>query len=718
MLGFIVCIFLFFSNIFSQTNDRTCFQTAQPWKPELDLRSDIAIVYGVNTTFPKRVKSWQEKGYKVELMTGSAWGQYQDYFEGRFDGVTHYEEGQVQRNGETIWHGPSVPYVVPTKSFLNYLKSLIKIAIDEGVQAVHLEEPEFWNRAGYSEGFKKEWQEYYGEPWQPQHESPSATYQSNKLKHYLYTRALIELIQFTKDYAKRLEKTIPCYVPTHSLLNYSTWNIVSPEAELALIPGLDGYIGQVWTGTARTPLYYNGIRKERTFEAAYLEYGSVAAMTQPTGKRTYFLTDPIEDNPEHTWEDYKYNYEATFVGQLFHPGVSHYEVMPWPGRIFLRKYSTKNEGEKQSIPQDYATEILVLINALNNMDQEQVQFEATTGIAVLQSNTLMFQSYPTHDGYEDPALSNFYGMALPLLKHGIPIQIVQMEHLEKPQALDGINVLLMSYANMKPLKASYHKTVAQWVKAGGALIYLGRDNDPYQKVPEWWNSDPNQFEAPSHHLFKLLNIDVPENSAEFQFGDGFVFVLRQNPKEFIIEKRAHALLREKVFSLLRKVNKAEIWQEKNFFHLKRGPYEIISVFEESCSEKPYSIKGRFVDLFDSSLPVVYEKLLAPGNRALLYNLDFNAQQKPYIIAAASGVSEDVQKNGTYKFCLKGPKNTKGKIRIYLPQKPGNISMQNVDKKKCGEVFEWDEKSQTTLINYPNSPEGVRIKVELQNTIYE
>jgi len=80
MLGFIVCIFLFFSNIFSQTNDRTCFQTAQPWKPELDLRSDIAIVYGVNTTFPKRVKSWQEKGYKVELMTGSAWGQYQDYF--------------------------------------------------------------------------------------------------------------------------------------------------------------------------------------------------------------------------------------------------------------------------------------------------------------------------------------------------------------------------------------------------------------------------------------------------------------------------------------------------------------------------------------------------------------------------------------------------------------------------------------------------------------
>ena len=392
ILWSVFSVLMIFCTVFSQSNERTCFQTAQPWKPELDLRSDIAIVYGVNKTFPDRVKSWREKGYRVEFMTGSAWGEYQDYFDGRFDGKTHYEEGQVQQDGETIWHGPSVPYVVPTKSFLEYLKSHIKIAIDEGVQAIHLEEPEFWNRAGYSDGFKKEWQEYYGEPWQPQHESPAATYRSNKLKYYLYTRALTELIQFTKEYAKQQGQTIPCYVPTHSLINYSIWNIVSPEASLALIPGLDGYIGQVWTGTARTPLYYNGIRKERTFEAAYLEYGSVAAMTQPTGKRVYFLTDPIEDNPEHTWEDYKHNYEATFIAQLLHPEVSHYEVMPWPGRIFLRKYSTEKENEKKSIPQNYATEILVLINALNNMNQEEVKSDGTKGIAVLQSNT--FLPYP------------------------------------------------------------------------------------------------------------------------------------------------------------------------------------------------------------------------------------------------------------------------------------------------------------------------------------
>ena len=32
-----------------------------------------------------------------------------------------------------------------------------------------------------------------------------------------------------------------CYVPTHSLVNYSQWQIVSPEASLASLPCVDGY---------------------------------------------------------------------------------------------------------------------------------------------------------------------------------------------------------------------------------------------------------------------------------------------------------------------------------------------------------------------------------------------------------------------------------------------------------------------------------------------
>jgi hypothetical protein len=46
--------------------------------------------------------------------------------------------------------------------------------------------------------------------------------------------------------------------PTHSLLNYAHWRIVSPESSLARLEGCDGYIAQVWTGTVREPNHFRG----------------------------------------------------------------------------------------------------------------------------------------------------------------------------------------------------------------------------------------------------------------------------------------------------------------------------------------------------------------------------------------------------------------------------------------------------------------------------
>ncbi len=63
---------------------------------------------------------------------------------------------------------------------------------------------------------------------------------------------------------------------------------MSPEASLAALPGMDGYIAQVWTGTSREPVYFNGVKKERVFENAFLEYGSMLSMTAPTERKIIF----------------------------------------------------------------------------------------------------------------------------------------------------------------------------------------------------------------------------------------------------------------------------------------------------------------------------------------------------------------------------------------------------------------------------------------------
>ena len=132
--------------------ERTAFQTGQPWKPTTDTRADVAIVYGVGgnpseersgLTFEERVQSWRDKGYTTHFMTGIAWGEYQDYFTGAWDGRWHLDEGQVTREGDTIWHGHMVPYIVPSMNFIRYMKERhIKRVIDAGIDAIYLEEPE------------------------------------------------------------------------------------------------------------------------------------------------------------------------------------------------------------------------------------------------------------------------------------------------------------------------------------------------------------------------------------------------------------------------------------------------------------------------------------------------------------------------------------------------------------------------------------------------
>src|SRR6476661_3145205 len=66
--------------------ERTCFQTSQPWSEYGDLGSDVAIAYGIGPTLSERMQTWREHGYRLHVMTGVAWGNYQDYIEGRFDG--------------------------------------------------------------------------------------------------------------------------------------------------------------------------------------------------------------------------------------------------------------------------------------------------------------------------------------------------------------------------------------------------------------------------------------------------------------------------------------------------------------------------------------------------------------------------------------------------------------------------------------------------------
>lgn len=698
--------------------EKTVFQTTNAWQPTIDVAADVAIIYGTKKypegDFTQRVKSWKDKGYITHFMTGIAWGEYQDYFLGRWDGKSHWDEGQVNAKGDTLWHHKNVPYIVPSVNFLRYMQEKhIKPVIDAGIDAIYLEEPEFWAEAGYSDAFKREWENYYNTKWQPQHTSASYRYLSNKLKYHLFYRAIDSCFTFAKVYGKKKGLDVRCYVPTHSLINYSQWQIVSPEASLASLPCVDGYVAQVWTGTARVKNFYKGVEKERVFETALMEYGSVQSMTAPTFRKVYFLTDPMEDRVRD-WVDYRKNYEATYVAQLMYPMTNNYEVMPWPTRIYEGLYQKSlKDKKKERIPRFYATQMQIMINALQDMPLSRNRLSGSRGVSVLMANSLMFQrSRNVVEGYEDPQLSNFFGLVMPLLKRGVPVNLMHIENVGYPASWDDTKVLLMTYSNMKPLDETMHLSIAEWVYNGGCLLYAARDNDPYQFVPEWWNHSPYNFIHPSDHLFQLMGLPSVPNEGVYYYGKGKVCIIRQDPKEFVMQKEGDGKFLREVAGLYQTYNGNLHY--KNNFYLARGKYDLVAVMDENEDSKPLVMRGRYVDLFNSVLPVIGKKVIQPGEQAFLLNLDrVDKNQLPTVLATSARISEERKKGTNYSFVARGPIHTDAIMRVMLPMKPKKYHLQDdkgVKLLPSTYTYRWNVLSRTLLLHFKNNPSGVKVQL--------
>jgi hypothetical protein len=674
-------------------DERLCFQTSGPWSPRTNLNADVAIVYGIGPRTPANIETWRQRGYGIHVMTGVAWGQYQDYLNGEFDGQRHWDQAQQEANGKLIQHGVDVPYISPGENYGKYLTVGVKRALDAGAQAIHLEEPEFWARGGWEENFKREWQAYYHEDWQPPNSSPDAQYRASKLKYFLYRRALSQVFEFVKEYGKEHNRTIRCYVPTHSLINYAHWRIVSPESSLLQV-GADGFIAQVWTGTARTPNVYEGRRKERTFETAFLEYGAMQNLVRASGRRVWYLNDPIEDNPNHDWEDYRSNWESTLTASLLQPDVWHYEIMPWPDRIFNGKHALRGgqAGERAGIPKAYETELQAVITALGDMKQPDARWEnaGTSGTGVLVSDTMMFQRADPNPS--NPDLGSFYGLAMPLLKRGVPVEPVQIETATKPGFLSRYKLLLLTYEGQKPPTPEFHTALAQWVRDGGSLVVVDDDSDPYNHVRDWWKSTPRE------HLFQTLGLATGATGIH-KVGRGVVLREALSPAALTQKADGADTLRAAVRQAAAAVKLP--WKEGNSLVLRRGPYVIAGGLDESTADaKPYVLHGRYINLFSPDLAVVENVEVTPGARLLL--LDVN-RTSARVVAAACRVRDEQTEGKTLRFLADGIADTNAVVQIASRTAPSQVLAG-------GKPAQFDYNSGLVRVRFANSVDPVEIRV--------
>ena len=733
---------------------KTGFQEIEPWSSEIDLQTDFVMVYGLNESLESRMQQYRERGYKVHLMLGCAWGNYKEYLCGRWDGKEHWDECQTDRNGNPILHGVDTPYMVPTRSFIQYLTEHLCTLIDKGITEIYMEEPEFWEAGGYSEAFKKEYLAYYGVDWEPPHTNINAKYRSSRLKAYLYGRLVRHLSRNIKEYGRKTGKEIHFYVATHSLVNYAQWKIMSPESRLLDVDEVDGFIAHVWTGTSGTGNVYEGHYKSRTFETAYLEYGIMQELVKGTDKEVWFLQDPVEDNPEHGWEEYEDKYKKTLTAALFWPDVDHYEVCPWPNRVFKGRYPRKvglaegmiptedMEGAK-NIPDTYATFLASMIQTLGDMTKGENETEKDA-VGVFLADSCMYQrTYPDHvehhgqkinlSGMEDwmnrlifqkeeerqlllsmekmeyaykecCAFPDWFGLTLPLLKYGLPIQPVYFDHMVRyDEYLRKYRYLILSYEFMKPESEEFHHKLVEWVKQGGTLFYIGKDFDPYNYLQEWWQ----KFfcDTPAQHLFA----EEPANGC-YRIGEGNVLVWNEVPALLSVNEA----IADKYRNWIREGLKmgGYHWKMCNYLSVRRDPYIVIASMQESDMGSVYTKEGLFVDLYEDKYPVVERVLVEPGQEKLLFDLE-KIKEDVRIIATAARIENMVCENGQLSIEAKAIDHIQVNMRIRLPGKPEDLCAHTESGKNMELQSVWDEKSRTVLLSYRSNNEKVYITGKLK-----
>ena len=753
----------------NKKEELTGYQASGDFRPSVDLQCDFVMVYGIDDTMPDRIRQYREKGYVIHLMTGIAWGEYQDYLDGKWDGRKHWDEGQVERSGKDVIHNPTVPYMVPTVSFSEYLTERMKIAVDMGVEAIHVEEPEFWDRSGYSEAFKREYEIYYKEPWRPQHEDLDVQYKSARLKAYLYSRAIDRVSAALKEYAKVVyNRDLRFYVPTHSLLNYTQWKIMSPEAALINIPTVDGYIAQIWTGTSREANVYEGVYKERTFETAYLEYGVMQELVKGTGRRMWFLNDPIEDLPSYTWENYEYNYRKTAAASLLHPHIWHYEICPWPHRVFDGRYprfqpniAKKDEtsyetDQSRPIPGSYSTLLSGMFQLFGDMEQKEFYFEgAGDSVGICMSDSGLFQrTFPDGivngrklgdrfamakhkntgnpvdeeaaealmkeiredeslllDFIQSDAFPQFYGMSLPLLKYGLPVRPVQLDNVRRFAGyLDTLKVLILSYEYIKPEAPDINTAVLSWVMNGGTLLYIGDGSDPFHRIDSWWRK--SGYENPARHLFRLAGMEETPEDGVYPAGNGKIVVWNMVPAKICLSRELAQEYRYKVKDALESLGLS--WEFRNDLTLHRGPYIISAVMDESVTDEKKVWEGLFADLGENDYPVITHKEIGPDETALLFDFNTIREDAFRVIGTSARVLDAQTDDGGVQLKLKTADKIRAFTRVRLPQKASAALAVDEQGQHVPMEVNWDDASRTLLLCYDSHSEEVTVTGRWEN----
>jgi hypothetical protein len=209
-------------------------------------------------------------------------------------------------------------------------------------------------------------------------------------------------------------------------------------------------------------------------------------------------------------------------------------------------------------------------------------------------------------------------------------------------------------------------------------------------------------------LFDRLGVGVTARNEVVSVGAGFVRVFEEKPRKLQRYEDGGEKIRTMVSDLLREQGKN--LDTQHYLRLRRGPFVMVSVLDESMSDEPFVLDGRFIDIFDPHLPFTTVRSLAPNERTLLYDLDWAQSQgiKAKVVAAATRIRGEDFSGGRFRFSARGPAATTARARVLLPKAPQKVSTApeiEFDQ-------EWDAESNTLWLEFPNTGAAIAFDMRL------
>jgi hypothetical protein len=207
-----------------------------------------------------------------------------------------------------------------------------------------------------------------------------------------------------------------------------------------------------------------------------------------------------------------------------------------------------------------------------------------------------------------------------------------------------------------------------------------------------------------------MKITPVADKEQYSYGKGTVIILRENPGQIVLQPNGDKHFLQVVEAAYNAKSKNAPLTYKNSFVLKRGPYIVSAALDEDSKNEPLKLQGRFIDLFDTELPVISEKVIAVNTQSLLYDLDKIVGNEPAVLAGATRVYDEKIAANSYSFTTKSPDNTENVMRIFLPSKPAKVTALDISGKAVKADYQWDAASKTVLLKYTNQSNGINVAI--------